>query len=156
MPADSETSEISPMYGNIQRVITTAASNSFKPEASTQTTTGAAITPTMQVNRRIQNSTVETASINERVREIAVALARGRQNRHECERERALAEQAPQHVGNAERRDISIVPRAGAEHLRDQDLADQPGDARGERQQRDGRRGAEQVHGQGEALARLQ
>ncbi len=62
MPDDSETSEIIPMYGNIQRVITTAPSNSARPEAISQTIAGAAKTPTTQVASRIQNSTVATAS----------------------------------------------------------------------------------------------
>src|SRR5436190_1778539 len=61
-PADSETSEMKPMYGNMTRVMTTASSKRSRPEAMSHTTTGAATTPTMHVTTRTENSTVATAS----------------------------------------------------------------------------------------------
>ena len=66
-PAESETSEMKPMYGNMIRVMTTASSKRSRPEAISQTTTGAATTPTMQVTTSAAKSTVATASTSCRV-----------------------------------------------------------------------------------------
>ena len=62
MPADSATKDMKPMYGNIQRVMNTAASKPFglccRPLAMAQTSTGAPATPNTQVNVSAQASTV--------------------------------------------------------------------------------------------------
>src|SRR6185369_7365101 len=67
-PAESATSDMKPMYGNIQRVISTAASKlcgcCWKPLASAQTMMGAAVTPRTQVASRAHASTVATLSIS--------------------------------------------------------------------------------------------
>ena len=60
-----------PMYGNIQRVISTAASCAWLPSsplASSHTSTGAPATPTTQVSSSTQNSTVATFATRARVR----------------------------------------------------------------------------------------
>jgi hypothetical protein len=66
-PADRATSDMKPMYGNMIRVMATAPSNSFSPEAISHTTTGAPAMPTAQVATRAQNRTVATASTSRRV-----------------------------------------------------------------------------------------
>ena len=68
MPLDSATSDMKAMYGNIQRVMNTAASNPrgscFKPLAMAYTSQGAAATPMMQVTSSAQVSNVATRSIS--------------------------------------------------------------------------------------------
>ena len=63
MPAPSATIDMKPMYGNITRVITTALSKRSRPLASSQTSTGAPMTPITQVSTSAQTSTVAVASI---------------------------------------------------------------------------------------------
>ncbi len=67
-PADSATSDMKPMYGNIQRVMKTAASkprgSCFNPLAIIQTNTGAAATPITQVSSKAQLKRVATRSIS--------------------------------------------------------------------------------------------
>src|SRR5881394_2910975 len=67
MPADNATIDMKPMYGNIQRVMNTAASKLcgvfLKPLASSHTRTGAAATPTTHVASSAQASAVATPSI---------------------------------------------------------------------------------------------
>jgi hypothetical protein len=82
-------------------------------------------------------------------RVVAVGGAGARQRRHERLGEGALAEQAAQQVGDA-KGDVERVERgAGAEHRRDDDVAHQAGDPRRQREERNRRRRAEQVHGKG-------
>jgi hypothetical protein len=68
MPAASATSDMKPMYGNIQRVMTTAASKPsglcFSPLAMAHTSHGAANTPATQVAVSAQASTVAIWSIS--------------------------------------------------------------------------------------------
>ena len=61
-PALSATSEINPAYGNISRVIHTAASKASgcSPEAVSQTRNGASSTPSRLIPAKIQSSAVET------------------------------------------------------------------------------------------------
>src|SRR5690606_6811887 len=70
-PAHSATKDIKPIYGNIQRVINTAASWAWplsKPLASSHTKMGAPATPSTHVNSNAQNSTVATFATRRRVR----------------------------------------------------------------------------------------
>jgi hypothetical protein len=71
MPAASATSDMKPMYGNIQRVMKTAASklrgSCWKPLASDQTRIGAATTPMPQVRSSAHASTVATLLMSLRV-----------------------------------------------------------------------------------------
>ncbi len=67
MPADSATSDMNRMYGNIQRVIVAASSNSARPEPTSHTSSGAPTTPATQVASSVQPSTVATASTSLRV-----------------------------------------------------------------------------------------
>ena len=64
MPADSATSDMKPMYGNMKRVIVTEASNAHgdRPEPSSHTSSGAASMPTADVAMSAHSSTVATAS----------------------------------------------------------------------------------------------
>ncbi len=157
MPADSATSDMKPMYGNIHRVITTAAScaSSGQPRPAVQTSTGAPITPMTQVASSAHSSTVATASIRWRVAS-SPSLARGGRATARRPAERALGEEPPQHVGNAERHVVGVGHRVGAEQPRHHLFADQPRDARQQREDRNDGGGAEQVHsGDGaEALRR--
>jgi hypothetical protein len=77
---------------------------------------------------------------------VAVALARGGQDRHEGLRERALGKQPAQQVGDAEGDVEGVGGGAGAEGRGDQLLAHQTGDARDQREQGDGGSGLQQVH----------
>src|SRR3569832_825419 len=67
MPAEKATSDMNAMYGNIQRVMKTAASKLcgvfLNPLASRYTSTGAATMPTTQVASSAQASAVATPSI---------------------------------------------------------------------------------------------
>ena len=67
-PADSATSDMNRMYGNIQRVIKVARSNAVgsraSPAATSQTSTGAAATPMIEVARTTQNSAEATWPTN--------------------------------------------------------------------------------------------
>jgi hypothetical protein len=83
---------------------------------------------------------------------VAVGGTRARQHRHERLRERAFAEQAAQQVRDAERDVEGVERRPGAEHRRDDDVAHQPGDPRRQREERDRRRRAEQIHGRSAVL----
>jgi hypothetical protein len=71
MPAASATIDMKPIYGNIQRVISTAASklcgSCLRPLASAHTRIGAPATPSTQVKSSAQASTVATLSISLRV-----------------------------------------------------------------------------------------
>ena len=85
--------------------------------------------------------------VDEAVRRlVAVARPRGRQQRHEGLRERALGEEAAQQVGNAEGDPEGVGQRIGAEEPRHQLLAHQAGDARSEREQGNSRGGPEETH----------
>jgi len=66
MPADSATSDMQPMYGNISRVITTAEScaSAGSPDAMIHTSTGEPTTPTTHTTTSAHISTVATASIS--------------------------------------------------------------------------------------------
>ena len=70
-------------------------------------------------------------------------------SRHEGLREGAFGEEPAQQVRDAERDVEGVERRAGAEQPTSTTSRDEPGDARGEREQGDGRRGAKQVHGCG-------
>src|SRR5690606_18639906 len=85
---------------------------------------------------------------------VAALGARRPQDGHEGLRERAFGEQAAQQVGNAERHPESVGQRAGAECARDQDVADQAGNARQQREDADGGGRAEQTHGEAGKYAR--
>ena len=75
-----------PMYGNITRVITTAASNFSSPEAINHTSSGAATMPSTQVSASAQASTVATASTSRRVASSpAVARVAARMGTKACE-----------------------------------------------------------------------
>lgn len=67
-PPHKPASEMKPRYGNIQRVMNTAASSPrgfcFKPLAIAHTSRGAASTPAKQVSTRTHASTVATRSIS--------------------------------------------------------------------------------------------
>ena len=87
---------------------------------------------------------------------VAVAGTCRRQDGHESLRKRTFAEQPAQQIGNAEGDVVGVGQGAGAEHRRHHDLARQPGDARGQREQRNGGGGAQQVHERrGAARARV-
>ena len=111
-PADSATSDMKPMYGNIQRVMTTASSKRSRPEAISQTTTGAATTPTTQVTTQRPEQHGRDGVDQPVGRLVAVGGARrAASDRHEGLREGALGEQAAQQVGDAEG-DVERVGRA--------------------------------------------
>ena len=67
MPAANATRDMKAMYGNIQRVMKTAASmpsvDCFKPLAITHTSQGAAATPRAEVMSKTQKRRVATRSI---------------------------------------------------------------------------------------------
>ncbi len=146
-PAESETIEIRPMYGNMIRVITTDWSKRTSPEAISQT-----------IDRRGDHA--DDAGHDQDAEQHRgdgidhppgrlVALGRPDlgQGGHERLGEGALAEQAAQQVGNAEGDVEGVERRSGAEGRGDDHVSGQPGDPGGEREQGDGRRRPEQIHG---------
>ena len=78
---------------------------------------------------------------------LAALGAGGRPHRHEGLAERALAQHAPEEIGNAESDVEGVGQRAHAEHRAHQHIAHEAGDARGQGQQGDGGSGFEERHG---------
>jgi hypothetical protein len=64
MPPASATSDMKPMYGNIQRVMITAESKPGSPLAMAQTSSGAPATPATHTTSSVQVSNVATWSIS--------------------------------------------------------------------------------------------
>ena len=77
---------------------------------------------------------------------LALAVAVVADHRHERLRERALGEEPPQQVGNAECDDEGVHREAGAEEHREQRVADESRDARGERHAAHAGGGPEEIH----------
>ncbi len=72
-----------------------------------------------------------------RARLRALLLERFGKERNEGGVERTLGEQAAEQIGEAEGREIGVGRRAGAEHRRDERVADEAEDARAEREHAD-------------------
>jgi hypothetical protein len=87
-------------------------------------------------------------------RVLALFLAPLAQHRDEGLRERALGEEAPQQVGDAERDEERVRRGAGAEVDRDQGVAQEPGDPRQQGHAAHRRRHPQQIHRRGLAPAK--
>ena len=144
-------SDMHRMYGNITRVIQTAAPNSAsraapQPAGHGRHHPGRGDDADQRDQHQRQRQQQRHAVQQRAHLVVGPVVARRAQDRHESLRESPFREQPPQQVRNAESDPERIGNGTRAKGARHQDVTGQAGNAGQQREAADGGRGAEQTH----------